>query len=179
MGYAPLSVRGVMRLEQRETRTLPGDLRLRKARIEDMDRILELDHVIDLAQGEPVVVSHKDREATRHEMLSLLEDPEVKHYVVEGDQRVLAQAIAFPLPPRRGSFDNTLHLSEVAVDPEFQQHGVAGAMIDTVLDEAKREGFQYVEAQWRVTNQQASSFWPRYGLTPTYVCLGRDVDLGE
>ena len=30
-------------------------------------------------------------------------------------------------------------------------------MIDAVLDDARREGYHYVEAQWRVTNEQASS----------------------
>ena len=54
-------------------------------------------------------------------------------------------------------------------------HFVASAMIDAVLDDARREGYHYVEAQWRVTNEQASSFWPRYGLAPTYVRLARSL----
>ena len=175
LGYEPLSVRGVMKLLERDVRALPAGLSLRAARPADIDQVLELDHVIDVAQGEPGAVSRKDRHAIRREILELLEDPEVKHYVVEGDGNVLAQAITFPLPARRGSFDETLHLSEVVVHPSVQGHGVASAMIDAVLDDARREGYHYVEAQWRVTNEQASSFWPRYGLAPTYVRLARSL----
>jgi ribosomal protein S18 acetylase RimI-like enzyme len=179
LGYTPLSVRGVMRLVEHDQHALAPGLVLRAAVPSDIERILELDLVIDLAQGEPGAPSRKDRNATRREMLALLEDPEVNHYVVEGEGRVLAQTITFPLPLRRGSFDHTLHLSEVVVDPTAQGQGIAHAMIDTVLENARRQGFEYVEAQWRVTNDQASSFWPRYGLAPTYVRLGHALDLGK
>jgi len=176
LGYDARSVRGVMRIVKRDVRRLPTGAVLRLAERNDVERALELDHVIDLAQGEPKATTRKDLRTTRRELLALLEDPEVRHYVVEADGRVLAQAITFPLPARRGSFDETLHLSEVVVDPSEQGQGIASAMIDEVLEQARRHGFRYVEAQWRVTNEQASSFWPRYGLTPTYVRLGRTLD---
>jgi ribosomal protein S18 acetylase RimI-like enzyme len=179
LGYEPLSVRGVMKIDERSVRHLPEGMKLRAAVPHDLERVVELDHVIDLAQGELGATSRKHRRATRRELLELLDDPEVSHYVVEFEGRVLAQAITFPLPTRRGSFDDTLHLSEVVVDPRAQGRGVASAMIDAVLEHARHQGFNYVEAQWRVTNQQASSFWPRYGLSPTYVRLGRPLDLGE
>ena len=179
IGYEPLSVRGAMKLCERARRELPPGMELRAARSGDIDQVLELDHVIDLAQGESKARSRKDRHATRREILELLDDPEVTHYVVDQGGRVLAQAITFPLPTRRGSFDATLHLSEVVVDPSAQGQGVASAMIDAVLDHARRDGFSHVEAQWRLANEQANSFWPRYGLTPTYVRLSRALSLGE
>jgi len=43
---------------------------------------------------------------------------------------------------------------KVVVDPTAQGQGIAHAMIDTVLENARRQGFEYVEAQWRVTNDQ-------------------------
>jgi GNAT superfamily N-acetyltransferase len=179
LGYQRLGVRGVMTLRARQVRTLPDGMVLRAATSHDVERALQLDHVIDVAQGDAVAMSGKDRRTTRRELLELLEDPDVRHYVVEANDVVIAQAVTFPLPPRRGSFDATLHLSEVVVDPSEQGLGVASAMIDTVLERARLEGFGHVEAQWRVTNQQASTFWPRYGLTPTYVRLGRAVGSGE
>jgi ribosomal protein S18 acetylase RimI-like enzyme len=176
LGYEPVSVRGVKALGDDEPALLANDLTLRAARASDIARLLELDHVIDLAQGESDSLSRKDRHAMRREMLSLLEDPEVRFYVLERDAHVLAQAITFPLPARRGSFARTVHLSEVVVDPILQRRGVARAMIDTVLLDARRDGFAYVEAQWRRRNVQANSFWPRYGLTPTYARLARTLD---
>jgi ribosomal protein S18 acetylase RimI-like enzyme len=179
LGYQSLSVRGVMRLEGRVPRLLPAGMVVRAATNADLDRALELDHVIDVAQGDSDTTIQKDPSATRRELIELLGDPEVSHSVVEFNGRVLAQAVAFAVPSRRGSFDKTLHLSEVVVDPDAQGHGVATAMIDDVLDHARRDGFEYVEAQWRVTNERAATFWPRYGLTPTYVRLASTLDLGE
>ena len=57
-----------------------------------------------------------DHATKREELLETLEDPEVHHYVVEHDGRVVAQCITFPLAARgvvRSS--STLHLSAVTV----------------------------------------------------------------
>jgi len=66
LGYTPLSVRGVMRLVEHDQHTLAPGLVLRAAVPSDIERILELDLVIDLARrtGAP---SRKDRNATRRE----------------------------------------------------------------------------------------------------------------
>ena len=175
LGYAALSVRGVMRLADREPRPVPEGFTLRDATLEDMDRILDLDEIIDVAQGDTVGLGAKDRDETRKEITSLLDDPEVRHFVIESAHDVVAQAITFLLPSRRGSFEHTLYLSEVAVDPTVQGRGVASAMIDAILERAQGDGFRYAEAQWRVTNPQADSFWRGYGLVPTYVQLERTL----
>lgn len=174
--YAPLSVRGVMRLADRAPRPLAEGFVLREATLGDMDRILDLDEVIDIAQGDVTSGAPKDRDETRKEIASLLDDPEVRHFVIERDQIAVAQAITFPLPSRRGSFEHTLYLSEVAVDPVVQGRGLASAMIDAILECARTNGFRYVEAQWRVTNEQADAFWRGYGLVPTYVRLERTLN---
>ncbi|MFZ1062774.1 MAG: GNAT family N-acetyltransferase [Acidimicrobiales bacterium] len=179
LGYETISVRGVMELGPRRPRALPAGTVLRVARATDVNRALELDRVIDLAQEGSPHATRKDRRATRRELLELLEDPEVHHYVVESDGLVLAQAITFPLPTRRGSFDATLHLSEVVVDPREQGRGIASAMIDAVLDRARLDGSTHVEVQWRVSNDQAANFWTRYGFTPTYARLGRELGSGK
>jgi ribosomal protein S18 acetylase RimI-like enzyme len=175
LGYAALSVRGVMRLADREPRPVPDGFTLRDATLEDMERILDLDGVIDVAQGDTKRQGRKDRDETRKEITSLLDDPEVRHFVVDSAQGVVAQAITFLLPSRRGSFEHTLYLSEVAVDPMVQGRGVASAMIDAILERARGDGFRYAEAQWRATNPQADSFWRAYGLVPTYVRLERTL----
>jgi len=175
LGYVPLSVRGVMRLADRAPRPFAEGFALREATLEDMDRILDLDEVIDVAQGDTTSLHRKDRDATRKEITSLLDDPEVRHFVIERAQNVVAQAITFPLPSRRGSFEHTLYLSEVAVDPLVQGRGIASAMIDAILECARTNSYRYVEAQWRVTNEQADAFWRGYGLVPTYVRLERTL----
>ncbi len=170
-GYERFSIRGVMALVPKKVTSLSASMSLRAATRRDLGRILALDRVIDRAQGERSKAWSKNRRTTRREMLTLLEDPEVEHVLVESNHRVLAQAITFPQATQRGSFDHTLHLSEVAVDRAVQGRGIARAMLDEVLDRARVRGFDYVEAQWRVSNHQANSFWLNYGLTPTFVRL--------
>ena len=62
-------------------------------------------------------------------MLDTLDDPDVHHYVVEYDGDRVAQCITFPLDPRRGSFDDTLHVSALAVRPEHEHRGIAQALV--------------------------------------------------
>jgi GNAT superfamily N-acetyltransferase len=133
LGYVAKSYRGVMRLDDERTGD-PLDANIRFAGIDDMDRLLFLDDVIDKAQGDDVTTSAKQRDVTREHFASLLEDPDARHYVYEIDRNVIAQAITFDLGARRGSFDATVHLSEVAVDPSRQRQGVGRILIDYALN---------------------------------------------
>jgi ribosomal protein S18 acetylase RimI-like enzyme len=170
LGYIAKSYRGVMRLGEETAHNLL-DTNIRYANSNDMERLLFLDDVIDEAQGDDATSISKTRDVTREHFVSLLNDPDARHYVYEDEDGVIAQAITFDLGARRGSFDATVHLSEVAVSPSRQRRGVGRTLIDYVLNEARREGFQYVEAQWRASNHGAQDFWTSYGLRPTYVCL--------
>jgi ribosomal protein S18 acetylase RimI-like enzyme len=173
LGYHAISVRGVMDLEYVGDAALDTSLRLRLATSQDIDAILHLDHIIDVAQGDESSLSRKIRRHNRREIRHLLDDPDVEHYVLERVDRIVAQAVTYPSPARRGSFEHTLHLSGVAVDSQLQGRGIASAMLNEILRRARARGVSHVEAQWRVDNVQASSFWPAYGLEPTYVRLAR------
>jgi ribosomal protein S18 acetylase RimI-like enzyme len=81
--------------------------------------------------------------------------------------------MTYPLDPRRGSFNHTVHLSAVAVHNEHQHRGVGQAMVAGALEDAQRAGFHYAEVNWRVVNDGADVFWRRYGFRPTYVRLHR------
>ena len=91
----------------------------------------------------------------------------------------VAQCITFPLPPRRGSFDHTLHLSAVTVDAEHRhrrrRHGHGRRRASR---RAASADFEYVETNWRVTNRRARNYWLGYGFEPTYVRLHRTIGLG-
>lgn len=53
------------------------------------------------------------------------------------------------------------HLMNVAVDPELRQRGLAGALIDGMLDEAGRDGRFTLEV--RVSNHVAIEMYERIG----------------
>lgn len=176
LGYSLVAVRGAMALDQRRSRDLPDGYSLRRGTLDDVERAVELDAVLDAAQGVDVRrLTPVERNENREELLATLDDPETHHYVVEHGQRVIAQCVTFPAPPRRGSFDGTLYLSEVVVDPRHHHRGVASAMLDAAFDRAAAGGFQFVETQWRISNLGATLFWTSYGFRPTYVRLRRPL----
>lgn len=174
LGYSLFSARGAMRLTEREPRALPDGYAMRRGTLGDFERAVELDAVLDAAQGIDVrLMSRIEREANREELLATLMDPETHHYVVEHAGRVIAQCVTFPAPARRGSFDTTIFVSEVVVDPRHQRLGISSAMLDRALSNALASGFDYAETQWRSSNLGATLHWVSYGFHPTYVRLRR------
>ena len=173
-GYHVFSVRGVVRLDDRAPRTMPDDYLLRRGHVDDVDRAVELDAVLDAAQGTDVgSLTRAQRDANRQDLLATLDDPETHHYVVEHRQRVIAQCVTFAAPTLRGSFPGTVHLSEVVVEPRHQRRGVASAMVDAAFADAVAHGFRFAETQWRVSNLGATLYWTSHGFQPTYARLRR------
>jgi GNAT superfamily N-acetyltransferase len=176
LGFARMHMRGVLSLGPAREHALPEGYRVRRGGVDDIDIAVALDDELDAVQmvgpSFSIGLSHV---AKREELLESLEDPEVHHYVVENEQGAIAQCLTFPLPPRRGSFDDTLHLSAVTVHSDHRHLGVGTAMVDTALTDALNAGFQYVETNWRVTNRHARNYWLTYGFAPTYVRLHRTI----
>jgi ribosomal protein S18 acetylase RimI-like enzyme len=179
MGFARMHMRGVLRLEGRDAHRFPEGYSLRPGGIDDLEIALALDDELDAVQRVgPSFSIGLDHSSKRDDLIETLEDPEVRHYVVQFGDDAVAQCITFPLPPRRGSFDHTLHLSAVTVDAEHRHLGVGTAMVDAALRDAYDAGYQFVETNWRVTNRRARNYWLTYGFEPTYVRLHRTIGLG-
>ena len=176
LGYSRFSTRGSLVLADRDARRLPEQYSVRRGEARDLEMVFALDDQLSAAQGDdPEQRTVDERNAARLEIVETLEDPETNHFVVEFDQRVIGQCISFPAPVRRGSFVNTIFLSEVVIDQGHRRRGVARCLIDEVLTHARSEGFNYCETQWRTSNVEASRFWIRYGFTPTYARLRRTL----
>jgi len=179
MGFARMHMRGVLTLDGPRTHALPEGYRVRRGGVDDIDIAVALDDELDAVQmvgpSFSIGLSHVGK---RDDLLETLGDPEVHHYVVENDAGAVAQCITFPLPARRGSFANTLHLSAVTVHADHRRMGIATAMVDAALTNASNAGFAYVETNWRVTNRRARNYWLTYGFAPTYVRLHRTIGTG-
>jgi ribosomal protein S18 acetylase RimI-like enzyme len=179
MGFARMHMRGVLRLDVERNHELPDGYSLRRGNLDDLEIAVALDDELDNVQRVgPSFSIGLDHSSKRDDLLETLEDPEVDHYIVEYEGQPVAQCITFPLPPRRGSFERTLHLSAVTVDAEHRQLGIGTAMVDAALGNARNTGFEYVESNWRITNRRARNFWLGYGFEPTYVRLHRTIGLG-
>jgi ribosomal protein S18 acetylase RimI-like enzyme len=179
LGFARMHMRGVLRLERDFNHALPEGYALRRGTVEDLDIAVALDDELDAVQRVgPSFSIGLDHTSKADDLLETLEDPEVRHYIVECEGHAIAQCITFPLPARRGSFDHTLHLSAVTVDAEHRYRGVGTALVDAALRDAQQEAFDFVETNWRVTNRRARNYWLGYGFEPTYVRLHRTIGLG-
>jgi GNAT superfamily N-acetyltransferase len=173
LGFAPVHRRGLLDLSALDDTALPAGYVIRRGGAADLDLAVELDRLIDEAESTRRTPLLSDLDQVTNAWRELLEDEEVSYYVVEFDGHGVAQCVAYPLEPRRGSFDHTLHLSAVAVRSEHEHRGVARAMVTAALHVARREGFLYAEANWNVTNERAEHFWTRYGFARTYARLRR------
>jgi GNAT superfamily N-acetyltransferase len=172
LGFLAADRRGVMALSNHRDRGFPPGYAVRRGGISDLALAVALDRLIDEAQGSTLTPPPSDLEVATG-WRELLDDNEVHHYVVEFEDEGVAQCVTYPLEPRRGSFDHTIHLSAVAVRRDHEHRGVAQAMVATALENARRAGFHYAEANWSVTNQRAEHFWTRFGFERTYVRLRR------
>lgn len=179
LGFARMHVRGVYALTSGEHDGLPDGYTLRRGGPADLELALELDRVLDEAQQRgPSFALFVEHASRPDEMLEMLEDPDVRYYVVERNGLGVAQCLTFALEARRGSFDDALHLSALSVRPEHEHRGVARGLVGHALKEGFEDGFRYVETNWRVTNHRAASFWRHYGFHPTYVRVHRTIGSG-
>lgn len=176
MGFARMHQRGVMAIDREHPSELASGYSIRRGGAHEIDLAVRLDDELDRAQRDgPSFSIGLDRSSKREDLLEALEDPDVHHYIVECGSDGVAQCLTFPLPEIRGSFPHTLHLSAVTVSEEHRGRGIATAMVNRALSDARAAGFEYCETNWRVTNRLASKYWRRYGFTPTYVRLHRTI----
>jgi ribosomal protein S18 acetylase RimI-like enzyme len=175
LGFARVHLRGVLPLTERR-RPLPDGYSLRRGTVRDLELALALDEELDRAQAEgPSLVRPGPSPGSRREWVETLDDPETAHYIVDHEGAGVAQCVTFPLTNLRGSFAQTIHLSGVVVTAAHRRRGVATAMVDAALADARVQNFTHAETSWRVSNQEASRYWRRYGFTPTYVRLHRTI----
>lgn len=175
LGFARMHVRGVMALDG-SRHHLNADYSMRHGSIDDLELAVELDSELDRAQrAGPSFLLDTPMGTQRSDLYETLSDPDVTYYVVHYRDVGVAQCVTFPLPPRRGSFARTVHLSEVVVRSEHRGLGIGTAMVGTALKEARDQQFEYVETNWRTTNRSAQRFWLNYGFSPTYVRLHRTL----
>lgn len=176
LGFARVHSRGALALGPVRVRSLPNGYQHRRGTIGDLDVAEFLAREIDHANAlGPSFVVNEGAESAREDLAEILSEPDTALHFVEYDGQPIAQCIAFPLPAQRGSFRATIHLSAVVVRRAHQGQGIARAMVDTALNEARARGFAYGDTSWRVTNRGAHRFWTRYGFGPTYVRLHRTI----
>lgn len=82
--------------------------------------------------------------------------PTVHYLVAEQDGRVVGHAVASVVA-------DVAELQRIAVDPEHRRRGLAGALLDGVVDLAEREGAERLLLEVREDNADALAFYDRHG----------------
>lgn len=172
LGFAKEHRRGVATLDALAPAPLAEGLRLRRAMLRDLDVTRELDHELDRSQlAGPSFLPTSTPNLTDY--VELLEDPDVEVSLLERGDDVVGQCVIYPLEPRRGSFDDVVHVSGVVVRAPYRGRGWGRQLVVNAL--ARQRDARYAEVHWRVTHHSADHFWRRIGFRPTFVRLHRDV----
>lgn len=125
------------------------------------------------------------------------------------DQVMVMEKLCFTLPWPRGAFEGELtqngmarylvaeidgqiagyagiwlifdegHITNIAVHPDFQRHGVASALLQRVLSNAKACGIESCTLEVRRSNLPAQKLYEKYGFLPEGVRKGYYTDTKE
>jgi ribosomal protein S18 acetylase RimI-like enzyme len=177
LGFARMHTRGVMRLHDGH-HALADNYTLRRGTLDDLALAIRLDDELERSQSQgPSFSRGLSKASQRDDWVETLSDPDTRHFIVDTEGAAIAQCVTFPLPNQRSSFDGTIHLSAVVVLDGHRRQGIARAMVDAALNDARKRGFVYAETNWRITNREAARYWTAYGFSATYVRLHRTIGM--
>ncbi|PTL85823.1 GNAT family N-acetyltransferase [Vitiosangium sp. GDMCC 1.1324] len=157
-------------------------MRLRRAGMEDLGRLLEVAGLVSEHQREsPVFAPYLPEfsEDWPQDYTELLQGEADRIWLAEQAGRLLGFAIFSPAertaddlltPPESVSF--TVGVTR----EEFRRRGIGRALFACGLEEARHMGFRSCITDWRSTNLTASRAWPRLGFIPALYRMTRRLD---
>jgi ribosomal protein S18 acetylase RimI-like enzyme len=118
----------------------------------------------------------ESEESYRDEWSTLWDEGEHTHFVADQGGEIVGHVLLYRrpagdlrLPP--GSID----LADALTEPGARRSGVGTALTNHALSWAHAHGFRTMTTDWRVTNLEASRFWPRRGFRETFLRLYRSI----
>jgi ribosomal protein S18 acetylase RimI-like enzyme len=108
--------------------------------------------------------------------LNVHEEEQYTHLVAERDGRVVGHLLLY----RRSAGDlrippDSIDLANAATDPAVRGTGAAVALTNHALRWAYEHGYSAMTTDWRMSNLEASRFWPRRGFRETFLRLYRSI----
>jgi len=159
------------------------ELTIRRATLEDIEPLVELERVLPLhLAGSPVFsrlpVSSPDEIVA--ELRVDLVDARYHFLVAEHEGRVIGTGMGCSLEMSSGSTGlnrppNAGYLAYVAVFPEGRGLGAGRALGDAVLAWSRDAGYEWVATDWRSTNLDADRAWLGLGFRPSFRRLHRRI----
>lgn len=115
-------------------------------------------------------------DAFREDWRTTWDEEEFTHFVAERDGTVVGHALLY----RRPAGDlrvpaDSIDLAQAATLPGLRGSGAGLALTAHVLSWAYEHGHPTMITDWRMTNLEASRFWPRRGFRRTFLRLYRTI----
>ncbi len=103
------------------------------------------------------------------------DDPEIKHFVAEQDERIVGHLVLYKGRKGLRIPADSIDISDASTEPEARGTGVGRALTAHALTWAGEQGYGSLTTDWRMTNLFASRFWPRRGFRPTFIRMYRSI----
>ena len=97
------------------------------------------------------------------------------HFVAERDGRPVGHLLLYRRPADLRVPADSIDLANAVSDPGKRGFGIGLALTAHVLTWAHAHGYPTMTTDWRMTNLEASRFWPRRGFRETFLRLSRSI----
>jgi GNAT superfamily N-acetyltransferase len=156
---------------------------VREATEADIEGLVEIGPLLSRHQTQSPVFSSVPEQTANEVRTDVLDDfatEGVANLVYEAEGRIVGNFFVCPIelssvhsglarPP------GSAFLGFAVTDPAIRGSGVGVALTDASFAWARREGYDVMTTDWRVTNLLSSRFWPRRGFRTTFLRLHRFI----
>ncbi len=123
-------------------------------------------------------ITKETMENIKQSYMDLSEDKEAFLWIAELGERVAGFHVYFR--KENGTSlsvpSNCAVLSAASTNPDMRGKGVGRVLAKHCFEEMRKEGFDYLYADWHTPNQIASYFWPQLGFEPFMIRMSRKID---
>ncbi|MBT2570581.1 GNAT family N-acetyltransferase [Planococcus sp. ISL-110] len=173
---------GILSLDDFEPKngTLPK-LEFRKGGREDAPLLKKMamwNSIHQAAAPSWLPITRETMEDVKQSYEALTEDQDAYLWMAEQGDRIAGFHVYFRKedPLSLVTPENCAELSAASTNPDLRGRGVGRALANHCIGEMKKQGFEYIFADWHTPNQLASYFWPRMGFQPIMVRMTRQID---
>ena len=151
---------------------------VRTASLDDLDEVVPLAGLVATLQNDaPVFSAVGDdffaqlRDAHAEELMN----PESTYYVADRGDRIDGLAITAPAPASPTVPERALEIVFQVTRSDVRGTGIGTSLFQRICRDAHEQGYRVLVADWRTTNQLASTFWPGRGFRPVAYRLRRVI----
>ena len=153
-------------------------MEIRKARIEDIDRIAQLLHQVNdvHADGRPDLFIHGKRKYNDTELVDIITNEKMLIYVAV-EEFVLGYAFCIIEESRGENLYpmKSLFIDDLCVDENIRSKGIGTALYKHVVNEAKKLECNRITLNVWCLNESAMKFYQKMGLQPLKIVMEERV----